>query len=213
MGTLSVLVFRLAELRVYGVAIGASCRIVSPVSLSHAGVSHLCSLATAPASPTSRRTYSPELSTERCLASRIVAAPASGRCISAAFRLHCSSSRRHSTAHPLNRCIEAATTGSARTRWTVRPASTRSGSGCHEAGFGPQRNPACILCVVQYRPCGRRRQLSQANRRARRYFCGRFDACFCKARTRGRGCGSGGDCHQACYPGRKPHCRRRLWGT
>jgi hypothetical protein len=103
--------------RIRGVAIGASCRIVSAVSLSHAGVSHLCSLATAPASPTIRRACSPKLSTERCLASRTVGTPASGRRISAAFRLRCSASRRRNPADQLYRCSEAAASrGSARTR-------------------------------------------------------------------------------------------------
>ena len=102
----SVLVFRLAELRVYGVAIGASCRIVSAVSLSYAGDGDLCSLAAAQPSPTDRRACPAQLSTERRIASRIPGAPAPGGCISAAFGPCRSTSRRSTTA--LRRRIEAA---------------------------------------------------------------------------------------------------------
>lgn len=62
-------VHRLADLVIYGVARGASRRIVSAVSLSHSCSGHLCPMAAAEVAPSDRRVGSPDAATARCATS------------------------------------------------------------------------------------------------------------------------------------------------
>lgn len=75
-----VLLFRLAELRTHGVALGASRCIVSAVSLSRSRPGHLCRGEAEEAPASNRRSCSPDLAAERRIAPRIIGAAAPDRC-------------------------------------------------------------------------------------------------------------------------------------
>jgi hypothetical protein len=77
-----VLLFRLAELVIYGVAFGATRHIVSVVSLSHSCSDHLCRMAAVEVAPSDRRAGAPNMAAERCPTPRAFGASPTGSTVS-----------------------------------------------------------------------------------------------------------------------------------